>query len=137
MTLRTRFPFPVRGIESLALPLPDGTILSAKVWLPEGAGPVPAVLEYLPYRKRDGTRSRDQGLHMYLAGHGYACIRLDIRAMGDSAGILADEYTATEQQDGVDAIAWIAAQDWCDGQISMIGIFCGGFRGLQIEALRR
>ncbi len=132
--IRTNFPHPVRVIESLPVPLPDGTILSAKVWLPEGTGPVPAVLEYLPYRKRDGTRTRDQGLHMYLAGHGYACIRLDIRGMGDSQGILADEYTAVEQQDGCDAIAWIAAQDWCDGFVSMLGISWGGFNGLQIAA---
>ncbi|MGV8985407.1 MAG: CocE/NonD family hydrolase [Cypionkella sp.] len=133
---RTDFPYPVRVIESLSLPLPDGTILSAKAWLPTGAGPVPAVLEYLPYRKRDGTRVRDQGLHMYLAGHGYACIRLDIRGMGDSEGTLPDEYTPTEQQDGCDAIAWIAAQDWCDGQVAMIGISWGGFNGLQIAALQ-
>ena len=136
MTPRTTFPFGVKVVESLAIPLPDGTILSAKAWLPEGTGPVPAVLEYLPYRKRDGTRTRDQGLHMYLAGHGYACLRLDIRGMGDSAGLLHDEYTPTEQQDGVDAIAWIAAQDWCDGQVSMLGISWGGFNGLQIAALQ-
>ena len=37
------------------VPLPDGTRLAAKVWLPEDTerNPVPAVLEYIPYRKRD------------------------------------------------------------------------------------
>ena len=134
MTEISAFPYPVRVVESLPVPLPDGTVLAAKAWLPDGAGPVPAVLEYLPYRKRDGTRTRDQGLHMYLAGHGYACIRLDIRGMGDSEGTLSDEYTEVEQQDGCDAIAWIAAQDWCDGQLTMIGISWGGFNGLQIAA---
>ena len=118
MTEISAFPYPVRVVESLPIPMPDGTVLAAKVWLPEGAGPVPAVLEYLPYRKRDGTRTRDQGLHMYLAGHGYACIRLDIRGMGDSEGTLSDEYTEVEQQDGCDAIAWIAARDWCNGQMA-------------------
>jgi putative CocE/NonD family hydrolase len=132
--VRTDFPYKVRVIENLWVPLPDGTRLAAKVWLPEGAGPVPAVLEYIPYRKRDGTRTRDQGLHMYLAGHGYAAIRLDIRGCGDSEGLLSDEYTEQEQQDGCDAIAWIAAQDWCDGQVAMIGISWGGFNGLQIAA---
>ncbi len=131
----TSFPCPVRVVEDLKIPLPDGTILAAKAWLPDTDMPVPAVLEYLPYRKRDGTRTRDQGLHMYLAGHGYACIRLDIRGMGDSQGLLHDEYTPTEQQDGVDAIAHIAVQNWCDGQVAMIGISWGGFNGLQIAAL--
>jgi len=132
--VRTDFPHKVRVIENLWVPLPDGTRLAAKVWLPEEAGPVPAVLEYIPYRKRDGTRTRDQGLHMYLAGHGYAAIRLDIRGCGDSEGLISDEYTEQEQQDGCDAIAWIAAQDWCDGQVAMIGISWGGFNGLQIAA---
>lgn len=130
----TDFPFKVQVIEDLKIPLPDGCVLAAKVWIPEGTGRVPAILEYLPYRKRDGTRARDEQLHRYLAGHGYACIRLDIRGTGDSQGLIHDEYTAVEQADGVDAIAWIAAQDWCDGQVTMIGISWGGFNALQIAA---
>ena len=69
---RTDFPFKVRVVESMPILLPDGTILSAKAWLPETDTPVPAVLEYLPYRKREGTRARDQGTFGYLAGYGYA-----------------------------------------------------------------
>jgi putative CocE/NonD family hydrolase len=134
--IRTEFPYAVRVIENLWIPLPDGTRLAAKAWLPEGAGRVPAVLEYLPYRKRDGTRTRDQGHHMYLAGHGYAGLRVDIRGTGDSDGLIDDEYTETEQRDGCDVIAWIAAQDWCCGQVAMIGISWGGFNGLQIAARR-
>jgi predicted acyl esterase len=133
-TIRTDFPHKVRVIENLWVPMPDGTRLAARVWMPEDAGPVPAILEYIPYRKRDGTRTRDAGLHAYLAGHGYACIRLDIRGTGDSEGVLHDEYTPQEQEDGVAAIAWLAAQDWCDGQVAMIGISWGGFNGLQIAA---
>jgi len=136
VSVRTEFPFSVRVIENLWVPLPDGTRLAAKMWLPEDAGPVPAILEYLPYRKRDGTRTRDQGSHLYFAGHGYASIRLDIRGTGDSEGLIDDEYTPIEQQDGVNAIAWIAGQDWCDGQVAMIGISWGGFNGLQIAALQ-
>ncbi len=130
----TDLPHPVRIVENLFIPMADGTRLAAKLWLPEGVGPVPAILEYLPYRKRDGTRSRDNALHEYLAGHGYACLRLDIRGSGDSEGIMTDEYTVQEQEDGVEAIAWIAAQGWCDGQVSTIGISWGGFNGLQIAA---
>ncbi|MEI8177896.1 CocE/NonD family hydrolase [Aestuariivirga sp.] len=134
MAERTEFPFTVRVVENFFIPLPDGIRLAARGWFPEGAGPVPAILEYLPYRKRDGTRPRDQGLHHYLAGHGYACIRLDIRGTGDSEGLIDDEYTVREQLDGCDAIAWLAAQEWCDGQVAMIGISWGGFNGLQIAA---
>ena len=132
----TEFPYKVRVIENLFIPLADGTKLAAKVWLPEGAGPVPAIMEYLPYRKRDGTRTRDNGMHMYLAGHGYACLRVDIRGMGDSEGVLHDEYSQAEMDDGVEVIGWIAEQDWCDGQVTMIGISWSGFNGLQIAALQ-
>lgn len=134
---RTHFPHPVTVIETLWLTLADGTRLAAKVWLPESAlngAPVPVLLEYLPYRLRDGTRTRDQGLHMYVAGHGYACVRLDIRGTGDSDGIITDEYSVQEQLDGVEAIALLAAMPWSDGQVSMIGISWGGFNGLQIAA---
>lgn len=70
---------------------------------------VPCVLEYQPHRKRDGTSTRDQGLHEYLAGHGYACVQLDIRGMDDSKELLSDAYTQVEQLDGVEPIAWIGA----------------------------
>ena len=134
--IRTEFPHQVRIVESLMVPLPDGTRLAARMWLPEGEGSWPVILEYLPYRQRDGTRSRDQGTHMYLAGHGYACLRLDIRGTGDSEGLIDDEYTTIEQADGVAAIEWIAAQSWCDGQVTLFGISWGGFNGLQIAALQ-
>lgn len=123
--VRTEYPFKVRSVENFFIPMPDGTRLAARGWFPEGAGKVPAILEYLPYRKRDGTRARDQGLHVYLAGLGCASVRLDIRGTGDSEGLIDDEYTVQEQLDGCAAIQWIAAQDWCDGQVAMIGISWG------------
>jgi uncharacterized protein len=70
----TTFPRAVRVIEHTLIPLKDGTTLAARIWLPDDAeqNPVPAILEYLPYRKRDGTYERDALTHPYLAGHGYA-----------------------------------------------------------------
>ncbi|WP_374372893.1 CocE/NonD family hydrolase [Tabrizicola sp.] len=132
-SIRSQFPHRVEVVENLWIPLPDGTRLAAKLWRP-AEGRHPAILEYLPYRKHDGTRGRDQGMHMYLAGHGYACLRIDIRGCGESEGLLHDEYSEIEQQDGCDLIAWIAAQGWCDGQVAMIGISWGGFNGLQVAA---
>jgi hypothetical protein len=132
----TDLPHPVTETETVWVPMPDGTRLAGRLWRPEGAGRVPLILEYLPYRRHDGTRARDERMHRYLAGHGYACLRLDIRGTGDSEGLLHDEYTVQEQLDGVAAIAWAAAQDWCDGQVAIYGISWGGFNGLQIAARR-
>jgi predicted acyl esterase len=132
------FPNSVRVIEHTLIPLKDGTTLAARIWLPDNAerSPVPAILEYLPYRKRDGTYERDALTHPYLAGHGYASVRVDIRGSGESDGLLFDEYAAQEQNDGVEVIAWLAGQSWCSGVVGMMGISWGGFNGLQIAARR-
>jgi len=132
------FPREVRVIENVWIPMSDGCRLAARIWLPVDAEqrPVPAVLEYMPYRKRDFTRLRDEPLHSYMAGYGYASIRLDLRGTGDSEGLLRDEYLPQEQDDAVEAIAWIAAQPWCSGEVGMFGISWGGFNALQVAARR-
>lgn len=92
--------------------------------------------KYLPYRHRDGTHSRDNGIHAYFAGHGYASIRVDIRGSGESEGVLLDEYLRQEQDDALDVIAWIARQPWSTGKVGMMGISWGGFNSLQVAARR-
>ncbi|MDE3238778.1 MAG: CocE/NonD family hydrolase [Paracoccaceae bacterium] len=120
----------------MAIVLSDGCRLSARVWMPEGAGPFPAILEFLPYRKRDGTTARDALTHPYFAGHGFACLRVDMRGNGDSDGLMEDEYTAQELADACEVIGWIAAQDWSNGRVGMMGISWGGFNALQVAALQ-
>ena len=134
----TTFPRAVRTIEHTTIPLKDGTQLAARIWLPEDAeqNPVPAILEYLPYRKRDGTYERDALTYPWLAGHGYAGVRVDIRGSGESDGLLSDEYARQEQDDALEIIAWLAAQPWCNGAVGMMGISWGGFNGLQVAARR-
>ena len=116
--------------------LADGRRLAARLWRPETDAPVPAILEYLPYRKRDGTAPRDATTHPVFAAAGYACIRVDIAGTGDSDGVFDDEYSEQELADGEAVIAWIARQPWCDGSVGMIGISWGGFNALQL-AFRR
>jgi putative CocE/NonD family hydrolase len=125
-------------IEHAPIRLSDGVTLSAMIWLPVDAeeNPVPAILEYLPYRKRDGTTERDALTHPYFAGHGYACVRVDMRGSGDSEGVLLGEYLKQEQDDALEVLRWIAAQPWCTGSVGIIGISWGGFNGLQIAARR-
>lgn len=136
MQVRQDFPHAFTEVEHSWIPTRDGTRLAARIWLPQGTGPAPAIVEYIPYRKRWGTRTRDEPMHRYFAGHGYAVIRIDLRGSGESEGLLTDEYTAQEQQDGLDALAFIAAQPWCNGRIGMLGKSWGGFNALQIAALR-
>ena len=53
-----------------------------------------------------------------------------------SEGLIEDEYALQEQDDAVEAIAWIAAQPWCSGAVGMTGISWGGFNSLQVAARR-
>jgi uncharacterized protein len=134
----TDLPRAVRTIPTEWITLADGCRLAARIWLPEDAGehPVPAIFEFLPYRLNDGTAVRDSRHFPYLAGHGYACVRADIRGTGESDGVLADEYLPQEQSDACEVIAWIAAQPWCTGAVGMVGISWSGFNALQVAARR-
>ncbi len=128
----------VESLEHVWIPLPDGQKLAARIWLPKGARekPVPALFEYLPYRKRDLTRLRDELTHGWFASHGYACVRVDMRGSGEADGVIRDQYREQELADGEAAIAWIAEQEWCSGAVGMMGISWGGFNALQIAARR-
>jgi putative CocE/NonD family hydrolase len=134
----TEFPRKTRVIENTYIPLKDGTRLAARIWLPQDAesDPVPGILEFLPYRKRDATAQRDALTHPYFAGHGYASVRVDMRGSGESDGLLEDEYLKQEQDDALEVIAWIARQRWCTGKVGMMGISWGGFNALQVAARR-
>ncbi|GAB0116722.1 CocE/NonD family hydrolase [Acidisoma sp. 7E03] len=126
----------MRVTEHLWIPLADGTRLAARLWLPDDPAPVPAILEYIPYRKRDGTRGRDEPMHGFFAAHGYAAIRVDMRGAGESDGFLEDEYLVQEQDDALDVIDWISRQSWCSGRVGMMGKSWGGFNCLQVAARR-
>jgi uncharacterized protein len=134
----TEFPCDVRVIENVFIPMRDGARLAARLWLPADAEhhPRPAIMEYIPYRKRDSSRGRDTLNHPYMAGHGYVCARVDLRGSGDSDGVMVDEYRPQEHEDAEDVIAWLAAQSWCDGNVGMMGISWGGFNSLQLAARR-
>jgi putative CocE/NonD family hydrolase len=120
-------------LENVWIPMPDGARLAARIFLPAAAYTTPAgaVLEYLPYRKRDAYRHRDDVAGPLLAKGGIALVRVDIRGTGDSDGVMIDEYMPIEQADAVDVIDWIAHQPWCNGCVGMRGISYGSFVGLQ------
>ena len=129
MKIKTEFPNKIKTIKHIWITMPDGCRLAARIWLPGNAEqqPVPAILEYIPYRKNDGTALRDSLYHPYFAGNGYAAMRVDMRGSGDSEGIMLDEYLQQELDDAVSVIAWLAEQSWCDGSVGMMGKSWGGF----------
>ena len=129
----------VAVVWDVAIPARDGIRLSANVWRPTGAtapARVPAILELIPYGKDNWRRNADVAHGEYWAARGYAFCRLDVRGTGSSGGIALDEYTAAETLDGYDAVEWLAAQPWCDGNVGMWGISYGGFTSIQVAKLR-
>ena len=128
----------IQEIPDAGIVMPDGCRLSARIWKPQDAmqNPVPSILEFLPYRKRDGTTARDALTHPYFAKRGYACVRVDMRGNGDSEGVMEDEYTQQELDDAFETIDWIATQPWCSGKVGMMGISWGGFNALQVAAMQ-
>src|ERR1700693_1526694 len=133
MDIVTQLPRKVREIENVFSALADVCRLAARILLPTDAekNPVPAILEYLPYRKRDGTAERDSLTHPWFAAHGYASVRVDIRGSGESEGVLTDEYSQQELDDGLEVIGWLAAQPWCSGSVGMVRLSWGGFHRVQ------
>lgn len=79
-----QLPYAVQQEDHVTITMSDGVRLSARIWRPTGsdAEPVPAILEAIPYRKNDLTSTRDAIHHPYIAGHGYACVRVDLRGTG-------------------------------------------------------
>jgi putative CocE/NonD family hydrolase len=132
----SNLPCATKEEEHVAVAMSDGIRLSARIWRPTSSDdePVPAVLEYIPYRKNDLTAVRDSIHHPYIAGHGYACVRVDLRGTGESEGVLTDEYLELEQRDAEEVLAWLAEQPWCDGTTGMMGISWGAFAALQVAA---
>ncbi|MEX0834321.1 MAG: CocE/NonD family hydrolase [Actinomycetota bacterium] len=122
--------------ELVFIPVSDGIRLSAKLFIPEGGGPFPAVIEALPYRKDDVTLAYE-GDYRRLRDEGdYIVCRLDVRGTGSSEGIPEDEYTPREQEDICEVIEWLATQEWSSGSVGMFGTSYSGFNSLQVAMHR-
>jgi uncharacterized protein len=114
----------------------DGTRLAATLYLPDGEGPWPAILEALPYRKDDITESYRPEYERLRDEGGYVVCRVDVRGTGSSEGIAIDEYPAQEQRDLCDVIAWLASQPWSTGAVGMYGTSYSGFNSIQVAMER-
>ena len=122
-----------QSLEHVWIEMPDGVRLAARIWLPSSAltNPAPAVFEYIPYRKVDMVRARDERNHPYLAENGIVAVRVDMRGSGDSEGQMSDMYCEEELNDARHVIKWLTCQPWCNGKIGMFGTSWGGTASLQ------
>ena len=115
-------------ITHLAIPMPDGVELTARLYRPaEMEAPVPVIVTLTPYTADDAhARAR------FFAENGYVFLNVDTRGRGGSGG----EYRPLAQDgpDGAAVVEWVAQQEWSDGRVAMRG---GSYRGMvQWQTLR-
>jgi|HubBroStandDraft_1064217.scaffolds.fasta_scaffold38835_3 predicted acyl esterase len=96
----------------------DGVKLAANLFLPEGKGPWPVVVERTPYLKDGGLIGAMGGVTRYTS-HGYAFVLQDVRGKGHSEGFYA--AFSDDIPDGYDTVEWIAKQPWCNQKIGITG----------------
>ncbi len=108
------------SIDTVMVPMRDGTRLSTSVAVPSGDGPWPAILIRTPYGKQGMA-----GAAAMAVQNGYASVVQDFRGRFDSEGV---DYMVFvhggwgENQDGYDTVEWIASQKWSNGKVGAFGI---------------
>jgi len=117
------------------IPMPDGVNLATDLYMPadmKTGERLPVLLEYLPYRK-DEARGPRYPIYSYFARRGFVVARVDMRGTGNSQGrTIPYEYSDIELDDGEAVIAWLAKQDWSNGNVGMFGISWSGFNAIQM-----
>lgn len=119
-----------QALRDVMVPMRDGVRLATDVFFPICAGPWPALLERTPYDKRAARANEYTAAHPDVFGReelarffteaGFVVVFQDCRGRYGSEGRFT-KYRG-EAEDGFDTIAWIAAQDWCDGQVGTMGM---------------
>jgi len=105
--------------KNLQVPMRDGITLASDVYRPAGDVRSPVVLMRLPYNKEQPILLFLAGDILRIAQAGYAVVVQDCRGTFQSGGEFRPYFQ--EADDGVDAIAWAAAQPWSNGTVGMMG----------------
>ena len=111
--------------------MPDGVKLAVDVALPAGytgaadsATRFPVILQYTPYGRSSYNPATGEvpippNMQFFLR-HGYAYVSVDMRGTGGSDGWI-NLFDPAVRHDGKEAVDWIAAQPWSDGNVGMTG----------------
>ena len=112
--------------KNIMVPMRDGVHLATDVYRLEGTPPAPVLLARTPYNKEQALLGGG-GISfsvMCAVQHGYVVVFQDVRGRYASEGTFDAHFQ--ERDDGVDAIAWAAAQSWSSG---VVGMFGGSYLG--------
>jgi putative CocE/NonD family hydrolase len=103
----------------VAVPMRDGVVLRADVYRPEGAGPVPAIVNRTPYDRSSPLIQLAAIEPERVVEAGLALVCQDVRGRFASEGEFYTFYSDVE--DTFDTVEWAAAQTWCNGEVGMAG----------------
>ncbi len=127
----------MRTVKDLQIPMSDGISLSGDLYLPDGDGPFPALVSAYPYHKDDLIGALFDYPRCYFAERGFAEFLVDLRGTGRSHGYCTDTFDSEQEaKDGAETIEWMAAQEWCDGQVGIWGLSYGGSNALNVASHR-
>jgi putative CocE/NonD family hydrolase len=99
-----------------AVPMRDGVILYADVYMPAAPGKYPTIVTRTPYgSQRDAVHQN----MMKFAQRGYAVVVQDVRGRYESDGKW--EPFQDEAKDGYDTIEWAATQPFSNGKVATQG----------------
>lgn len=105
--------------KNLPVAMRDGVTLATDVYRPADDSPHPVVLLRLPYNKEQPALLFLAGDILRIAHAGYAVVVQDCRGTWQSGGEFSPFFQ--EASDGVDTIAWAAAQPWSTGVVGTMG----------------
>lgn len=123
--VRTKVPDPEVIKFSVAMPGKPAVELVGHYWYNSDARArgvrTPAIVEFNPYRRRDGTMIADSKMYPWFAYNEYMAVRVDLQGTGDSSGVITDEYTEEELAYCRQVIEQVAVHPLCDGNVGMMG----------------
>ncbi|WP_205452218.1 CocE/NonD family hydrolase [Sphingobium estronivorans] len=132
-----------RMIPDAMVPMRDGVRLATDIYLPEGDGPFPVLMERIPYGKRrtnhgDRTLTDPRPLSkpeiaVQFVAAGYAYVLQDCRGRYGSEGHFTKYLD--EAEDGEDMLAWLLEQPWCDGRVGTLGLSYGAHTQAALASL--
>jgi predicted acyl esterase len=121
----------IRRVTGLRATMPDGAVLVADAWIPDGGGRWPVLVQRLPYGR--SVASTPVLPHpVWLARRGYAVVVQDVRGRGESQG----SFTPFVQEaaDGAATVEWAAQLEFSNGEVATYGFSYQGLAQLFIAA---
>lgn len=135
--------FEVFTQEHVRVPVAEGIELDCEIHRPAGEGRFPIILSVSPYHlwmqqapvrpnsfssvamRHEGEEHpnspMEAGDSTFFARRGYAHVVLNVRGSGQSDGLY--QFTGEQEvEDLANAIEWLAAQEWSNGNVGMFGV---------------